>query len=219
MGRRAAGEADHVIRRGVRIVRLETLAGLWLLSGFLAPRIGAQVAPPPPAAEALVSDTLAPLGTREVSPGGAFLRAVLVPGWGHASIGAYTRAGFYFTLESATAYGLLRTRERIRDVDRLVEFRETLLRADLAAQGITDFQEIEDALADDADLEDLRALADSRRNQREDWVALGIFLLFLSGADAYVSAHLQDFPAPIEVNAVPVGQGRMEIGVRLKLPN
>ena len=44
-----------------------------------------------------------------VTPGGAFLRAVLVPGWGHVSIGAHTRARVYFALESAVAYGIIRS--------------------------------------------------------------------------------------------------------------
>ena len=41
-----------------------------------------------------------------VTPGGAFLRAVLIPGWGHVSIGANARAGVYFAIESAVAYGI-----------------------------------------------------------------------------------------------------------------
>ena len=50
-----------------------------------------------------------------VTPGGAFLRAVLVPGWGHVSIGANARAGVYFAIESAVAYGIIRTRRRISE--------------------------------------------------------------------------------------------------------
>ena len=152
-----------------------------------------------------------------VKPSTAFLRAVLLPGWGHASIGSHTRAGFYFTLEAITAYGLLRTRTRLNEVTARAEFRENVLREDLAAQGITDFDEIESALDSDATLDDMRDLTDSRRQQREDWAALGIFLLLLSGADAYVSAHLQDFPAPLEIQATPAGNGRVEVGFRIKV--
>ena len=152
-----------------------------------------------------------------VAPGTAFLRAALVPGWGHSSIGSHTRAGFYFALEATTAYGLLRTRTRLNEVTARAEFRENVLREDLAAQGITDFDEIESALDSDATLEDMRNLADARRQQREDWAALGIFLLLLSGADAYVSAHLQNFPAPIEMQATPAGDGRVEVGFRIKV--
>ena len=152
-----------------------------------------------------------------VAPSRAFLRAVLVPGWGHASIGSHTRAGFYFALEATTAYGLLRTRKRLNEVAARAEFRENILREDLAAQDIIDFDEIESALDDDATLEDLLDLEESRRQQQEDWAALGIFLLLLSGADAYVSAHLQDFPAPIEMQAAPAGDGRVEVGFRIKV--
>ncbi len=152
-----------------------------------------------------------------VAPSTAFLRAVLVPGWGHASIGTYTRAGFYFALEATTVYGLLRTRKRLNEVAARAEFRENVLRDDLAAQGIVDFDEVESALDDDSTLEDMRDLEDSRRQQQEDWAALGIFLLMLSGADAYVSAHLQDLPAPIEFQAAPAGDGRVELGFRINL--
>ena len=152
-----------------------------------------------------------------VTPSKAFLRAVLVPGWGHASIGTHTRAGFYFALEATTAYGLLRTRTRLNEVTARADFRESVLREDLAAQGIVEFDEIESALEADARLDNLRDLEDSRRQQREDWAALGIFLLLLSGADAFVSAHLQDFPEPIQIEAMPVGNGRIEVGVRIEV--
>ena len=152
-----------------------------------------------------------------VTPSKAFLRAVLVPGWGHASIGTHTRAGFYFALEATTAYGLLRTQTRLNEVTARADFRESVLREDLAAQGIVEFDEIESALEADARLDNLRDLEDSRRQQREDWAALGIFLLLLSGADAFVSAHLQDFPEPIQIEAMPVGNGRIEVGVRIEV--
>jgi hypothetical protein len=152
-----------------------------------------------------------------VTPATAFLRAVLVPGWGHASIGTYTRAGFYFALEATTVYGLLRTQKRLNEVAARAEFRENVVRDDLAAQGIVKFDEIESALDADVRLDDLRDLEESRRQQREDWAALGIFLLLLSGADAYVSAHLRDFPAPIQIQAAPAGGGRIEVGVHIEV--
>jgi hypothetical protein len=44
-------------------------------------------------------------------------------------------------------------------------------------------------------------------------MALGIFFLFLGGADAYVSAHLADFPGAVEVNAAPGGGMEMAVSV------
>ena len=193
------------------LVRLVPAVLLCALSFMLAPAVlaGQEVTEP---AEPDSTSLFIP-----VAPSTAFLRAVLVPGWGHASIGTYTRAGFYFALEATTVYGLLRTRKRLNEVAARAEFRENVLRDDLAAQGIVDFDEIESALDDDSTLEDMRDLEDSRRQQREDWAALGIFLLLLSGADAYVSAHLQDLPAPIEFQAAPAGDGRVELGFRINL--
>ena len=154
-----------------------------------------------------------------VTPGGAFLRAVLVPGWGHVSIGANARAGVYFAIESAVAYGIIRTRRRISEAVSRVNFREILLRENLNTQGVTDPNQIKGALESDATLADLKRLRESRGDQQEDLVAFGLFLLFLSGADAFVSAHLKDFPDPIAIEGGPTNDGRLEIGLRLRLPN
>ena len=169
---------------------------------------------PPPA----VTDSTTRPPRRGVSPRGAFLRAVVIPGWGHASIGAYNRGAFYVTLESATGWALVKARKRVQEAGQRVAFRERVVRDELAAQNIIDPDTVQARLDGDETLLDLRSLEESRRQQREDWTALGIFFLFLSGADAYVSAHLQHFPQPIELNAVPVGGGRMELSVSLKLP-
>lgn len=150
-----------------------------------------------------------------ISPRGAFLRALAFPGWGHSAIGAPTRGGFYFVAETATAYTLIRTRMRLKEVNDRVAFRERFLRAQLESEGITEFTDIDARLDDDPALQELLGLQDSRGDQQEDMVALGIFLLLLSGADAYVSAHLSRFPEPLEVTAEPVGGGRIDFGLRL----
>ncbi len=154
-----------------------------------------------------------------VSPRGAFLRALALPGWGHAAIGSYNRGAFYFVLESATAWALIKTRKRLNDARQRASFREGIVRQDLAAQGQTDPDTILAHLNGDEQLTDLNALATARKGQQEDWIALGVFLVFLSGADAYVSAHLSHFPAPITLDAVPVGtSGRVELSVGVRLP-
>ncbi|HSG47352.1 MAG TPA: hypothetical protein VLA43_05965, partial [Longimicrobiales bacterium] len=68
--------------------------------------LGAQAAPPPPPADTVAAHA------GGISPRGAFLRAALVPGWGHASIGSYKRAAFYFVTEGAAAWSLVKTRRR-----------------------------------------------------------------------------------------------------------
>jgi hypothetical protein len=154
-----------------------------------------------------------------VSPGGAFLRAVIVPGWGHASIGSYNRGSFYFAAQAASMYTLLRTRSRISEAQGRVEFREDFLRQQMVANGETDLAVIESTLGVDADLSDVRELLDARLEQQEDLVALSLFLIFISGADAYVSAHLARFPAPLEIDASPAASGGIQVALRLRLPN
>jgi hypothetical protein len=207
----------HLCFAGAALSALGTRAGAGLLAATLlaVASAGAQEAPPAPRARA---DTVAQASVqRGVSPRGAFLRAVAIPGWGHSAIGSYRRGAFYFAAEGITAWGLIKTRERIQEVNQRVDFRETRLRSDLAAQGVTDPTEIQTALDNDEALTDLLALQSARRSQREDWTALGIFLLLLSGADAYVSAHLQHFPAPLTLETQSSGSGRMDVSLSVKV--
>ena len=162
-------------------------------------------------------DSLA-LGGGGVSPGGAFLRAVLLPGWGHASIGSYNRGAVYFAAEAATAFGLVKTRLRLSEARERLLLQEAFRRESLIRQGVTDPDELTTALEEDEVLQDLRGLVDAREQQQEDWAAVGIFLLLLSGADAYVSAHLKDFPTPLELNAASMGDGRMELSIGVQIP-
>ncbi len=174
---------------------------------------GQQIPVEPPSVE------LAALPPISISPGGAFLRALIVPGWGHAAIGSYTRGGFYFGAQSAIVYTLLRTRIRIGEARERVQFHEAAIRSQLAANGVTDPDAIQQGLDEDAGLGEVRELLDSREAQREDMVAVGLFFMLIGGVDAYISAHLARFPEPLEVEARPVGDGRVEVTFRLKLPN
>ena len=179
---------------------------------------GAQEVPPAPEpVEDVAADSV--VSSPGIAPSGAFLRAVLLPGWGHSSIGSYTRGGFYFAVETTTAWGLLSTIRRLTETRQRITFREEVLRAEQADLGITDPDEIQEALDDDEVLDDLLDLLAAREDQQEDWAALGIFLLFLAGADAFVSAHLADFPTPITIDAQPLPGGRVELSVGVKLPN
>lgn len=197
----------------LRSVRLLT-AGLGLLiAGFFAATPGAGQEE----LTAVPVDSLG-LGGPGVSPGGAFLRAVLLPGWGHASIGSYNRGAVYFAAEAATAFGLVKTRLRLSEARERLDLQRAFRRETLLRTGITDPEELAAALEEDEGLQELRGLVEARRQQQEDWAALGIFLLLLSGADAYVSAHLKDFPTPLELNAASAGGGRMELSVGVRLP-
>jgi hypothetical protein len=49
------------------------------------------------------------------------------------------------------------------------------------------------------------ARADGKRQEHEDWLVLLAFNHVLSGVEAYISAHLTDFPGDLRLNAVPGG--------------
>lgn len=164
---------------------------------------------PPPA-----SDSAADSGP---GPAGAFLRGVLVPGWGHTVSGATTRGAFYFGAESLAGWMLYKTGRRLVTARQQAELRERRVGEALAAQGVDDAAEREAALEADDDVARARGLVAAREEQREDWIAVAIFTLLLSGLDAFVSAHLQDFPEPLTVEGDPA-VGRVEVGFRVPAP-
>ncbi len=55
---------------------------------------------------------------------------------------------------------------------------------------------------------------DLKRQEVQDWLILWIFNHLFSGMEAYVSAHLQDFPPDLKMQALPRG-----IGVTVPLPH
>ena len=58
------------------------------------------------------------------------------------------------------------------------------------------------------------ALVASKRREREDWIVLLGFNHLMAALEAYVSAHLWDFPGDLRVRRAP---GRTEAGLRLPL--
>lgn len=46
-----------------------------------------------------------------------------------------------------------------------------------------------------------------KRQEVQDWLVLWVFNHLFSGAEAYVSAHLRDFPTDLQVRAFPGGIG------------
>ena len=62
------------------------------------------------------------------------------------------------------------------------------------------------------------ASVDDKRQQREDWlVLLGVNHL-LSAMEAYVSAHLWDFPGDLSIQAAPGGGVAGSVSVPVRLP-
>ena len=59
--------------------------------------------------------------------------------------------------------------------------------------------------------------ADDKRQEHEDWLVLLAFNHLFAGLEAYVSAHLADFPGDLRLQAVPGGLGgAVSIPIRLR---
>ncbi len=166
--------------------------------------------------EPQATDSVAPSpSTGRPSPGGALLRSVVVPGWGQAASGSYGRAAFYFLAQAGNVWMAYKThslRDTARRRQRMLEDAKTaeLLRGGVASEAV------EAQLGADERIEDIRLLATARDEQMEDWVALLVFFTFFGGADAYVSAHLADFPVPLTVEPVAGPSGTaFEVGLSL----
>jgi hypothetical protein len=54
----------------------------------------------------------------------------------------------------------------------------------------------------------------AKRQEVQDWIVLWVFNHLFSGAEAFVSAHLQDFPKDLKLQALPRG-----IGVSVPVPH
>src|SRR5437773_10801623 len=53
----------------------------------------------------------------------------------------------------------------------------------------------------------------AKRQEVQDWTVLWVFNHLFSGAEAFVAAHLQDFPKDLKLRAFPGG-----VGISLPLP-
>lgn len=57
----------------------------------------------------------------------------------------------------------------------------------------------------------------SHSQEREDWIVLLVFNHLMAGAEAYVSAHLWDFPPALRIQVVPVDGDRLGFMVSIPL--
>jgi hypothetical protein len=119
---------------------------------------------------------------------------------------------------------LLRTIHRLNQArainhDLVVLARDSL--DDLIAMDTAKARELSDpdvyaaAVAAAPGVEHARALVESRRQQRQDWVTYTLFFTLLSGVDAYVNAHLRNFPVGIDSQITSDGGVRFSATVGL----
>lgn len=188
---------------------------------FVAGALGVATAPaagqtfPAEALDSIAADTL-----HGPSPGGAFFRSILVPGWGQASVGSYGRGGVWFAIQSASWYMLMKTIGELNQV-RGIERRRVAAATDSlneliandpdAADALSDPIAFENAIAADSAVAASRNLIDARKQHRQDWIVYTMFFTLMSGVDAYVTAHLKGFPDVLLVE--PRTDGGLNLGV------
>jgi hypothetical protein len=168
----------------IRIFLLVLLVGCLLPARSAAQQPDVDASPAAP----LVTDTLLP------SPRGAFIRSLVVPGWGQTYVGAPGRGALYFSAEVGSLWMVYKARQQLRSARQL----ETNLRD---TGQLTGPQRLD--------------LVISREAQQEDWITLALFVMLFSGADAYVAAQLADFDDRFGVR--PVLGGGVELEARFPL--
>lgn len=150
-----------------------------------------------------------------VSPGGALVRSLMVPGWGQAVAGSPGRGAFYFTVESLGVWMILKTTKTLGSASDILAMRRLEALERLSADPSVDPADLPTLIDADLAVSSAFELQQIRTQQREDWFAFGVFFLLLGGADAFVAAHLADFPEPLEVAIRPVPDMGVEVGFRL----
>jgi len=112
-----------------------------------------------------------------ITPGGAFLRSLLIPGWGQARLNRNFTAGLFVGFEGVAATMVWKTTWQLNFAK---------------ARG---------------------KYVKSHTQEQQDWIVLLVFNHFFAGAEAFVSAHLWDFPVGLESRALP--DGSTGYGVRV----
>jgi hypothetical protein len=184
---------------------------------YTGPAAAQQVAQPD-----TLTPVAAPIPEEGLVPRTAFIRALLVPGWGHFSMGETRRGAIYLGMQSASWAMLVTTMRRLgdaRDVERSLEglatdsLRQAMAADTVLARRLQNPQAYDAALLGFPGLRDARNLAQSRQRHRQDWVTYTIVTTFAAAVDAYVTAHLADFPA--EITASRSMDHGVSVGVRL----
>jgi len=129
---------------------------------------------------------------RRVTPRGAFIRSLVLPGWGQSEVGAPERGAIYFALEAGSLWMVYKSQQKLEE-----------------AREIERIQRATGQIPPDRH----SGLVRDRLAQREDWITLSVFWLFFSGADAFVAAYLRDFDEHVGVAPSPSGGAALQVTV------
>lgn len=157
------------------------------------------------------------------SPSGAFIRSLVLPGWGEVASGAPIRGAVFFAghaVNIGMTVKTLRTLGEVRDIEtgRRAVVEDSILEAaetdtELADSIASNPFFLEDQIEGHPEVADLVELRESREGQREDWLVFGVFWMLASAVDAYVAAQLADFPADISATRSGGDGMRLQISI------
>ena len=177
-------------------------------------------APPPVIISAPTPrDTLAPPTIvipqhRPISPGRAFIRSLILPGSGQVAMDRSVAAGVYAFVEFA-AIGMARKSALDLREARRAPVDSTVVRYERDPTTGELVLDAETGLPIPAEfiISDLGGRIRARKQHLEDWIALLIFNHLFSAADAYVAAHLWDFPATVGASLAPGREARVSASI------
>jgi hypothetical protein len=202
---------------------------LLLFAAPLAAQVPPTGSPPgqaPPTAQVPVGDTVMVADTiphEGATPRGAFARALIVPGWGHFSIGANRRGAVFVALQGASWFMLVKTLRKLDRANDNLDTYEAIATDSLnvliatdpdAAERLADPLAFEEAVGQHPLVADTRGLVGAREEQRQDWITYTLFFTMASAVDAYVAAYLRDFPVDASVTAQRDGG----VGLLFRMP-
>ncbi len=182
----ALGRRPFVAGRALATLSLLATALLAAVHPVPAQDPDTTLAPPPPVQRLPQQDEVrAPL-----TPGGAFLRSFLVPGWAQHVLGRPRAGAFFVATEFVSAVMMVDARQRLKLAR--VWGRDTMI------VGWEPPSTPGDPPRPIVVPGPLAGRIQPRRQQVEDWTAILLFNHFLAGADAFVAAHLWDLPVQLE---------------------
>lgn len=156
--------------------------------------------PPPPVVARPAVDSFAP----PISPRRAFLYSLAVPGSAQSILGRH-KAGAAFLFVEAVTLGMIReSAADVHEARRLAGDSTVLSYVDAAGNAaITKVPR----QFDDKYIQ-------AREAHVEDWIALLVANHLLSGADAFVGAHLWDVPARLAFRVLPHGGATLSASMK-----